>query len=200
MLIPSTNASLLLALQKDSHREEAWGAFQAHYRDVILGWCRRRDLPQDSAEDLTQEILLKLFQELPTYDPAKGHFRSWLKAVVNNALSNYWRHRRRHPEHFGVGGTGFLEQMARLESPETADELSGVIEEHGKTIAAEVLRRVQARVEEKTWQAFYRTLVEERPAADVAAELGLTVGAVYKYKCRVKEMVKEEYTYARPPS
>jgi RNA polymerase sigma-70 factor (ECF subfamily) len=198
MMTPSTHASLLLALQNDDQREEAWGAFQARYRDVILAWCWRRHLPQDCAEDLTQEVLLKLFQQLRTYDPAKARFRSWLKAVVNNALTDWWRRQQRRPEGVGVGGTAFLERLARLESPETADELSGVIEE--QTILAEVFQRVQARVEPKTWQAFYQTELEKRPAADVAAELGLSIGAVCKYRGRVLEMLKEEYTHVRPPS
>jgi RNA polymerase sigma-70 factor (ECF subfamily) len=197
MMIPSTHASLLHALQQDD--QEAWAAFQARYRDVIVGWCQRRSLPHDSAEDLTQQVLLKLFQELPSYDPARGRFRSWLKTLVNNTLTDYWRRQRGRGEP-GVGGTTFLEQLGRLETLETADELSGVIEDRARTIANEVLARVQARVEAKTWQAFYQTAVEERPAAEVAAELGLTVGAVYKYKLRVKEMVTQEYAHVRPTS
>src|SRR5262249_9151665 len=152
MMIPSTHASLLDALQNDD--QEAWAAFQARYGNVILGWCQRRSLPQDSAEDLTQEVLLKLFQQLPGYDPAKGRFRSWLKAVVNNTLTDCWRRQRRRPEGGGVGGTAFLDRLAQLETPETADELSGAV---ASAIETEVVARVQARVEEKTWQAFYQT-------------------------------------------
>src|SRR5262249_51106481 len=150
----------LLALQNADG--EAWSAFHTRYRDVILGWCQRRNLPQDTAEDLTQEVLLKLFQELPGYDSAKGRFRSWLKAVVNNTLTDYWRRQQRRPEHGGIGGTAFLDRLGQLETPETADELSGVIEDRARAIANEVLARVQARVEAKTWQAFYQTWVEER--------------------------------------
>jgi RNA polymerase sigma-70 factor (ECF subfamily) len=197
MMIPSTHASLLDAMQNDD--QEAWGAFQARYGDVILGWCLRRLLPQCSAEDLTQEVLLKLFQELPTYDPAKGRFRAWLKAVVNNALTDCWRRQQHRPERVGVVGTAFLEQLAQLQTPETADELSGVIEERAGTIAAEVLKAVQARVEEKTWQAFHRTTVEQRPAAEVAAALGLSIGTVYTYVKRVKNLVREEFRNVQPP-
>jgi hypothetical protein len=40
MMIPSTHASLLHALQQVD--QEARAAFQARYRDVILGWGQRR--------------------------------------------------------------------------------------------------------------------------------------------------------------
>jgi RNA polymerase sigma-70 factor (ECF subfamily) len=197
MMIPSTHASLLHALQTDEHREDAWAAFEARYRDAILGWCLRRGVPLDCAEDLAQEVLLRLFQDLPNYNSAKGAFRSWLKAVVSNALTDCWRRQRRRPEQGGVGGTAFQELLAGLETPETVDELSGVIEAREKSFLANAFALVQGRVEPKTWQSFYQREVLQRPAAEVAAELGLTVGAVYKYTCRVKEMVRQEYIHVR---
>src|SRR6516162_11806038 len=114
--MPSTNISLLCDLREDSRREEAWTVFHSRYRGVILGWCLRRGLPPDGAEDLTQDILLKLFQQLPRYrhDPARGQFRGWLKAVVNNALTDFWRRAGGD----AVGGTAFLARAADLATPE----------------------------------------------------------------------------------
>ena len=196
MSIPSTHASLLCDLIRESRRDEAWAVFQARYRGVILGWCLRRGLSPEGAEDLTQDVLLKLFQQLPHYnhDPSRGQFRSWLKAVVNNALSNFWRGQRRRPER-GVGGTAFLERLGGLASPEAASELSVAIEDRARTTAAEVLERVRARLKETTWQAFYQTVVDDRPAAEVAAELKLSVASVYKASYRVKQMLLEEYRH-----
>lgn len=194
MAIPSTHISLLCELGMDGRHDESWMVFHARYRGVILGWCLRRGLPPDDAEDLTQEILLKLFQQLPQYnhDPARGHFRSWLKTIVNNALTDFWRRQQRRPEP-AVGGTTFLERQGRIASPEAAAELSSAIEDQAQTIASEVLQRVRGKLKETTWQAFYRTMVEERPAAEVAAELNLSIASVYKANYRVKQMLQQEY-------
>ena len=194
--IPSTHISLLCDVRAESRRDEAWAVFHSRYRDVILGWCLRRGLPPDAAEDLTQDVLLKLFRHLPRYrhDAEKGLFRGWLTAVVNTALSNFWRGQRRRPER-GVGGTAFLERLGGLASPEAASELSVAIEDRARTTAAEVLERVRARLKETTWQAFYQTVVDERPAAEVAAELKLSVASVYKASYRVKQMLLEEYRH-----
>src|SRR5438067_9383204 len=158
--IPTTHVSLLCDLGRDSRRDEAWAAFDARYRGVILGWCLRRGLPCDGAEDLTQDVLLKLFGQLPRYshDPARGQFRGWLKAVVNNILTDFWRQQQRRPERGAVGGTTSLERLGELAGPEAADELSGAIDDHAQTTAAEVLERVRAKVKETTWQAFYHTM------------------------------------------
>jgi RNA polymerase sigma-70 factor (ECF subfamily) len=200
--IPSTHISLLCDLREAGRQDEAWAVFQARYRGVILGWCLRRGLSPHGAEDVTQDVLLKLFQQLPQYnhDPSRGQFRGWLKAVVNNALTDFWRRQRRRPERGGVGGTTFLERLGDLASPEPARELSGVIEEHARTTAAEILERVRARLKETTWQAFYQTMVERRPAAEVAAELHLSVASVYKANYRVKQMLLQEYRHVHEPS
>jgi RNA polymerase sigma-70 factor (ECF subfamily) len=195
--IPSTHISLLCELGEGGGHDEAWTAFDARYRGVILGWCLRRGLPPDGAEDLTQDILLKLFQQLPRYshDPARGPFRSWLKAVVNNALTDFWRGQRKRPERGGLGGTAFLERLGGLASPEAATDLSSAIEDQAQAIAAEVLERVRTKVKETTWQAFYQTMVEQRPAAEVAAALNLSIATVYKSNYRIKQMLLQEYRH-----
>ena len=43
-----------------------------------------------------------------------------------------------------------------------------------------------------TWKAFWGQVVESRSAADVAAELGLTVGAAYAARFRVLDRLREE--------
>jgi len=196
---PSTHISLLYDVSQGTCREEAWAVFQARYRDVILGWCLRRGLSAHDAEDLTQEVLLKLFQHLPRYDhdPSRGHFRGWLKVVVNNALTDLGRRQRRRPECAGVGGTAFQEQLGGLVSPEATGELSQVIEGQALTVAADVVGRVRDKLKETTWQAFYQTMVERRPAAEVAADLGLSVASVYKATYRVKKMLLQEYRHVR---
>lgn len=212
MSIPSTHISLLCDMMAPERRDEAWGLFQVRYHDLLHGWCRRRGLSTDNAEDLTQEILLKLFRELPryAYDPAQGRFRSWLKAMVNNALTDSWRQQQRRPERVGVGGTAFLDQLVAIESPEALAELSELLEPEARATVAEVrsaaqvkmqaVERVKAKLKDSTWQAFYLTQVEQRSAAEVAQELNLTIATVYKACYRVKQMLGEEYrNVASPP-
>ena len=195
--IPTTHASLLRALQEDGRRDETWAAFHARYRDVILGWCLRRGLPPDAAEDLTQDVMLKLFQRLPEYrhDPARGPFRSWLKTVVNNTVTDFLRLRQNRPVGEALGGTAFLEWAHALADTDASAELSDLVEERAHNVASEVFDRVRAKVKETTWQAFYQTLVEQRPAAEVATQLGLGIASVYKSTYRVKQMLLEEYRH-----
>jgi RNA polymerase sigma-70 factor (ECF subfamily) len=200
MTIPSTHLSLLRALGEEDRREDAWAVFQACYRDVILGWAQRYGLDPHTAEDLTQEILVKLLEALPRHehDPDRGRFRSWLKTVVAHALSDRRRRQRRRPEPGGVGGSTALERLGDLPGPEALEELSTDVERQAAAWEAEVLGRVRARVEPASWAAFCQRMIERRPAAEVAAELGITVGAVYKAAERIKRMVIQECRDASP--
>lgn len=200
MPIPSTHVSLLDDLRATDRRDDAWAAFHLRYRDVIFGWCLRRGLPADDAEDLTQDALLKLFQRLPRYchDPARGQFRGWLKTVVGNILTDYWRRQHARSERPAVGGTTFLDRAAGVADDAAVAELSTAIEGRARGGAAALVERVRAKLKESTWQAFYQTVVERRPAAEVAAELNLSVAAVYKSTYRVKQMLTEEYGHAHP--
>jgi RNA polymerase sigma-70 factor (ECF subfamily) len=201
MTIPSTHISLLCALGEESRQEDAWAVFQAAYREVILGWCKRRGLNRDAAEDLTQEILIKLLNALPHYkhQADRGRFRSWLKTVVENVLSDHLRRQRRRPEPVGVGGSAALERLYDVPTPVAAEELSDAVDKRTSAWEAEVLDRVRARVEPASWEAFCRRMIGRRPASEVAAELGLTVGAVYKAAERIKRMVIQECHNASLP-
>jgi RNA polymerase sigma-70 factor (ECF subfamily) len=202
MSIPSTHLSLLLALGEEGRREDAWAVFQAGYRDVIIGWGRRCGLDLHAAEDLTQEILLRLLEALPRHEhkPDRGRFRSWLKTVVRHVLADRRRRQSRRPEPEGVGGSTALGRLGDLPGPEAVEELSVAVERRTAAWEAEVLERVRARVEPMSWAAFCQRMIERRPAAEVAAELGLTVGAVYKAADRIKRMVIQECRDDASPS
>jgi RNA polymerase sigma-70 factor (ECF subfamily) len=146
--------------------------------------------------------LVKLFQQLPRYhhDPARGQFRGWLKTVVNNILTDFWRRQERQPECNAIGGSEFLQHLACLANPESAGELSGLIDDRAQTTASEVLHRVRAKLKETTWQAFHQSMVDHLPAAEVAEKLNLSIASVYKATYRVKQMLIEEYRHAYSPS
>lgn len=55
----------------------------------------------DEAEDLTQEIFVKLFRALPTYD-RRASFETWLTRVSRNLCIDHYRRRRREEERFTV--------------------------------------------------------------------------------------------------
>jgi RNA polymerase sigma factor (sigma-70 family) len=197
--IPLTDRALLLAIHSQSpgKREAAWWRFEALYGPVILSWCWWRLPPElkEDARDLTQDILLKLSVKFlqHCYDPARGRFRSWLAVTVRHAVTDYRRKRQGQIGAGAVGGTDHWRMLADLASREAADQLRDAITNQPATRAAQaIVARVRANVPERHWKAFCLYHFEERPAKEVAAELGLEVANVHKILQRIRKKLEEE--------
>src|SRR5271154_284950 len=90
-----TRVSLLVQLRRDPTNQEVWSAFVEHYGPKIMGWCLKWRLQEADAQDVTQNVLLKLAEKMRhfTYDPSRS-FRAWLKTVAQHACSDFlesWR-------------------------------------------------------------------------------------------------------------
>ena len=64
--------------------------------------------------------------------------------------------------------------------------------EYQQYVTRRALELMQSEFQPTTWKAFWENVVNERPAADVAAELGLTENAVYLAKGRVLRRLRQE--------
>jgi RNA polymerase sigma factor (sigma-70 family) len=192
-MIPSTHLSLLEALKDPDQRHAAWERLQRRYEETIYRWCVKHSLQPATAEVVTQTILVRLYERLPEHRHNPSHrFRSWLKAVVRNAICDWYR--QLPPDH-PVGGSTFQDRLANLEAPEPDElnELAEAIELADPKLAAAV-EYVKARVKPHTWQAFWRVQVDGLSYEEAAAELGLTLGQVYQANYRVKEMLATHYS------
>jgi RNA polymerase sigma-70 factor (ECF subfamily) len=179
---------LLLRLRRAPPDQEAWAEFVERYGRQIHAWCRRWGLQEADAQDVTQTVLLQLASKLQTfsYDPAQ-RFRAWLKTVTHHAWSDFlaaWR-----PAVKGSGDSG-LQQL--LDNVQARDELTQRLQ---ATFDQELLElataRVRARVEERTWEAYWLTAREGLSGAQTAARLGMQVGTIYKAKSKVHLMLQE---------
>ncbi len=75
----------------------------------------------DEAEDLTQEIFVKLFRALPTYD-GRASFETWLTRISRNLCIDYYRRRRREEETFTDAIDPDAVQLEDLSRPDSTLE------------------------------------------------------------------------------
>ena len=183
---PKTRASLLVRL-RDASDAEAWRQFVQVYAPVVYGYARRRQLQDADAADLTQEVLRSVASAARKfeYDPDRGSFRSWLFTVARNKLLDLRARQRRGQ---GAGGTSAQELLEQ--QPATSDETMWD-EEFRRRLFALAVEQAKPDFEERTWQAFWRTAVNGEEARDIAAALGISVGAVYIAKSRVQARLTE---------
>ena len=188
MAAPSTHPSLLVRL-KNRQDSVAWGQFVEIYGPLIYGFARRHGLQDADAADVMQETLRGVAGAVDRlkYDPAKGSFRAWLLTVTRNKLRN-WREKHKHqPRGRGATTTDWLDSVA-----DSGAELEKAWDQdYERRLFHWASEQVRVDFEDKTWQAFWETAVEGRPANEVAASLKLSIGAVYIARSRVLARLRE---------
>ena len=178
----STPVSLLDRLRRPDD-PAAWERFVRLYTPLLYYWARRLGCQEPDAADLVQDVLTQLVRKLPdfTYDPDKS-FRSWLRTV----LLNTWRNHQRRAE-LPQDATAGLDDLA---IPDPASFLEEA--EYRQWLVGRALELMRSEFQPATWKAFWECVVAERPAAEVARELGLTENAVYLAKGRVLRRLRRE--------
>src|SRR5262249_9619372 len=120
-----------------------------------------------------------------------GSFRSWLRTITTNRAREFWRSGKCRAR--ASGGSDFLQMIEQLEDPESA--LSGQWNaEHDEHILRRLMTLMEQEFEPSTVRVFRRLVLENCKAAEVAAELQMTVAAVYGVKSRVLKRLREEAT------
>jgi len=73
----------------------AWEELVRRHTRRVFNLCYRFTANATEAEDLTQEVFLRIFRTLPSYRPAFGGFPTWLASVTRNLLVDHYRRTRR---------------------------------------------------------------------------------------------------------
>jgi RNA polymerase sigma-70 factor (ECF subfamily) len=175
---------------RDAADGEAWQQFVALYAPLVYRLARKRGLQDADAADVTQEVFHKVsitIQNLD-YDPRRGSFRGWLLTLARNGLCDFLARRKQQLQR--GGGTATL---AMLEELLGQDEEEALWErDYEQRVFEWAVEQVRPCFKEPTWQAFWQTAVEGKSGEEVAQALGMTVGAVYVAKCRVRSRLRAE--------
>jgi len=182
-----TSATLLARLRQVPTDQAAWALFTERYGRKIYAWCRRWNLQESDAEDVTQIVVLKFAVKMRTfeYDPTKS-FRAWLKTVTRHAWSDFCSSRTEK----AAGGSQVMELLHTVEARE--DLVERLNNEFDRELLEEASARVQQRVTPRTWRAFELTALQGKSGADAAATLGMKVATVFVARSKVQKMLHEE--------
>jgi RNA polymerase sigma-70 factor (ECF subfamily) len=187
--LPTTRLTFLTRLRQDPTDQAAWESFVERYGRHIYRWCRQWKLQDADAEDVTQDILMRLAQKLRAfnYEPSRS-FRGWLKTLAHHAWRNFADSPRR--TRAATGGPRVWEVLGTLAARE--DLLHRLQEAFDYDLLEAAKLRVRLRVAPHTWDAFRLVALQGRPVAEVAATVHMQVAMVYVAKSKVQKMLQEE--------
>lgn len=190
----STSSSLLDRVRlRDA---EAWRQLVRLYAPLVYSWCARSGMRGEDAADVVQEVFRSVAGSIGEFrrDRPGDTFRGWLRVITRNKIHDV--HRRRAGEPVAVGGSehqDLLNEVSLSDDPASEDDSR----QSRDAVLRRALDLVRLEFEERTWQAFWRTAVEDQKTADVAADLEMTSTAVRKARSRVFRRLRE--AMADPP-
>lgn len=184
MVLPDTRITLLQRLQ-DQQDATAWVEFCAIYERAIFRIAQKYGLQDADAREVSQDVLLTISRRIKDFDLQRdGRFRSWLSTVARNATIDLLRKNR----HLACGDSQLQKSLQEIQS--ATDESALFDLEAKREQFRWAADQVRVSVTESTWSAFWMTAVRGQPAEEVAASLGITVGAVYVARCRTLAKIK----------
>jgi RNA polymerase sigma-70 factor (ECF subfamily) len=179
-----TRPSLLIRI-RDPRDEAAWEAFVDTYLALIYRYARRRGLQDADAADVSQEVLVEVARCIRAfeYQPGRGRFRDWLGILVRRRVSRFFKKKDRTAAEAGEEDP--TESEANRADIEWDDEFN-------TRILDMAMARARPHFAPMTWRAFEGVWLENRRAAEVAAELEQPIDVVYCAKSRVLRRLEEE--------
>lgn len=166
--MPADNA--IIALIQDGRAGEAFERLMPSYRRRVIGLAYSLLRDRGAAEDVAQDVFVKLWQALPRYD-GSAQLSTWIYAITRNAAISAMRKRRRTLSMSDVAVQAEVESSGAIAAAEPEDE---------------TLWRQVGALPEKERQAVILYYQDERTVEEVAAMMGLPVNTVKTHLHRAR--------------
>jgi RNA polymerase sigma-70 factor, ECF subfamily len=186
----ATSRSLLERLKADD--AEAWDRLIGLYAPLLLRWCRRWDVPEQDLADIFQDVFQAVATHIGSFRKEREGetFRGWLRTIAYHKVCDHFRRTGREPG--GAGGTDAQLRLLRLPAATFSEPDDAAEENTERSLLDRALNLIRTEFEDRTWQAFWLTVVESRAPKEVAVDLGMSPGAVRVAKARVLRRLREE--------
>jgi RNA polymerase sigma-70 factor (ECF subfamily) len=188
MMQESTSITLLEQLNStdESERSTAWHRFVHLYTPLLLHWAGKQGFQPADANDLVQEVLIKLTSRLSEYERREGaSFRGWLMILLRNLAHDYRRRK----------ATRRLDPSKMDRSQEVHQQAHPAVEleesEYRQWLIRRGLDSIRDDFSQATWKAFDGLMFDGKSPRELAEELGLSINAIYMARHRVLARLRE---------
>ncbi len=145
----------------------------------VYGFLFTRTGKKEAAEDLCQDIFVKLVEKIDTFDKDRGRFTVWFWQMARNVLIDYYREKKEAP--FSAFEDDVVAAMATTEMPNIEERMR-----YSK------LREFLATLQHEERELFELRYVVEMPYKEIAVVLAKSEGSLRVAALRIKEKVRRE--------
>lgn len=171
-----------LAVRMKKGDRKAAGALYDELSPKAYGFFFSRTSKKEIAEDLSQDIFLKLVERVESYDEKKGRFVVWFWQMARNMLIDHYRAKKEMP--FSSFEENEVENMAISDGPNVDDRM--------RMQSVQDFLRTMSEEEKELFELRY---IAEVPYKDIAEMTGRSEGSLRVAALRVKEKIKKEFNH-----
>ena len=181
-----TTRQTLLMRARNQQDNDAWEEFISVYKHFICHVLQQMKMSVVEIDDLSQEVLIKLWKKLSLYDPQKARFRSWLSSVIRNIVIDYIRANTSRSQREDKK----LSDSAAETSSEP--EIILMIEQEWKAHISEMaLNNIKKLFSDKAFQVFKLSL-QDKTVDEICQQVDIKKDSVKVLKSRVRARYLEE--------
>ena len=189
----SSNATRSSLLQRASQRDAlAWGELVDLYGPLVAHWCRRSSLDVHATADCVQDVFAAVAVALDQFSPQResGSFRAWLWTITRNKLRDHFRRDIRSA--VATGGSTAMGLMQQVIDPSAVPDEEPTGDLQLQQLTSRALSQVQSEFESRTWQAFWRSVVDGIATGEVARELEMSEATVRQSRSRILRRLRQQ--------
>jgi RNA polymerase sigma-70 factor (ECF subfamily) len=185
----NTRETLIRRVQNPND-EQSWQEFVLIYRKFIYAIIRSLNISEHDANDILQQVIIKLWGKLPETDAADfQRFRSYLSTITRNCAIDFIRERSKNREQLeNCAYESTLPVLTAITQPEL-DKLAE--EEWEIHLTSTAVTNLSSQFSGKAMQVFQMSMEGESIEA-ISNKLNLKTNSVYRLRNRVKERVVKE--------
>lgn len=170
-----------------------WERFVAVYSPLINEWCRRARISHSDASDIAQEVFRVVAVKVSDFrrDQPGDTFHGWLWGITRFKVLEHFK--KLAKTQTGKGGSSGQQKINQIPDDVPESWEGDLQASDTRSVYNRILDLLKTDFQPNTWQAFLKTTVDEVPVSEVAAELEMTVGAVYNARHKVLRRLREEF-------
>jgi RNA polymerase sigma-70 factor (ECF subfamily) len=184
MALRDPDIRLMLRVRADD--QAAFGELVERYQHRLVGVMSHLVRHQQEAEDLAQEVFLRVYRTRHKYSP-KAKFSTWLFTIANNLALNAIRDRQRRQ----AVSLEVQESGIRAGGPASAGSAPPPAHGLHQKELAEVIRRAMDDLNERQRVAVVLNKFEDMGYAEIADVMGLSTKAVKSLLSRARGKLRE---------
>ncbi len=163
-----------------------------HHRTTLFNFIYRFINDRESAEELTQEVFIRIYKNIGKFRPELSGFRTWMYRIASNLCKNELRNRSRHSKIITKSTSANTDEKGDNQIEKLQDASPGPDIQLEQNELREILNSAISYLPEK-----YRTVIilrdiEDMPYGDIAKIINKPEGTVKSRLNRARHMLKDK--------